>query len=80
MTQKEIFDKISDLLVSQLPVTKEQIKPESKLADELGADSANIMMLVFDVENEFSIQVDNDILETLSTVQDVVNYIEKALQ
>ncbi|MBQ6647138.1 MAG: acyl carrier protein [Clostridia bacterium] len=77
MDYNTVFDKVSDLIVAQLPITKEQIKPESKLIDDLGADSANIMILICDIENEFDVQVDNDMLATVSTVDDIVKYLAK---
>ena len=76
MDQK-IFNKVAELIAQQLPVTIDQIKPESRLVEELGADSANIMILVFDLESEFNIEVDNDMLAKVSTVKDIVDYLEK---
>lgn len=77
MTKTEIFDKVAELLLMQLPIEREQIKLESRLIEDLGADSANIMIFVCDIENEFDIQVDNDMLATVSTVNDIVEYLEK---
>ncbi len=77
MDYNTVFDKVSDLIVAQLPISKEQIKPESKLIQDLGADSANIMILICDIENEFNVQVDNDMLATVSTVDDIVKYLTK---
>ena len=57
MDYNTVFDKVSELIVAQLPISKEQIKPESKLIQDLGADSANIMILICDIENEFNVQV-----------------------
>ena len=79
MTYNEIFDKVAELIVAQLPVTIEQVKPESSLVEDLGADSANVMILVFDLEREFDIQVDNDALAGVHTVDDIVKYLEKAV-
>ena len=79
MTYNENFDKVAELIVSQLPVTIEQVKPESRLVEDLGADSANVMILVFDLEREFDIQVDNDALAGVHTVDDIVKYLEKAV-
>lgn len=79
MTYNEIFDKVAELIVAQLPVTIEQVKPESRLVEDLGADSANVMILVFDLECEFDIQVDNDALAGVHTVDDIVKYLEKAV-
>ena len=77
MDYNTVFDKVSELIVAQLPISKEQIKPESKLIQDLGADSANIMILICDIENEFNVQVDNDMLATVSTVDDIVKYLVK---
>lgn len=77
MDYNTVFEKVSDLIVAQLPISKEQIKPESKLIEDLGADSANIMILICDIENEFDVQVDNDMLATVSTVDDIVKYLAK---
>lgn len=79
MNKQEVFEKVAELIAAQLPVTADQVRPDSKLADELGADSANIMILVFDIESEFNIQVDNDALAQVVTVNDIVDYILQAV-
>lgn len=80
MSYNEIFDKVTELLASQLPVEKAVMKPESKMIEDLGADSANIMILICDVENEFGITVDNDMLTKIVTVDDLVKYLESELK
>ena len=66
MSYNEVFEKIAGLIEMQLPVSKDQIKPESRLVEDLGADSANIMILICDIESEFDIQVENDIVKYLA--------------
>ena len=80
MSYNEIFDKVTELLASQLPVDQAAMKPESRMIDDLGADSANIMILICDVENEFGITVDNDMLTKIVTVDDLVKYLESELK
>ena len=75
MNYSEAFEKVAELLLTQLPVEKADIRPESKLVEDLGADSANIMILVCDIETEFDIQVDNDMLAAVKTVDDIVKYL-----
>lgn len=72
-----MFDKVVDLIVEQLPVAKANITRDSRLLDDLGADSANLMILVMDLENEFDIVVDDDVLGSIKTVGDIVDYLEK---
>ena len=71
-----MFEKIAELIAAQLPVKKDQIKRESRLIEDLGADSANIMILIMDIESEFDLVVDDDMLGEIKTVGDMVDYLE----
>ena len=77
MTKNEIFNKVAELITAQLPVSIDKVKMESRLVEDLGADSANVMILVFDLEQEFGVEVDNDMLASVETVSDIVEYLEK---
>ena len=72
-----VFDKVKEFMLMQLPVSADKITPEARLLEDLGADSANLMMLIMDLENEFNITVEDEALTTIKTVGDVVAYIEK---
>lgn len=72
-----MYDKIAQLIADQLKVDMKDIKPESRLLEDLKADSANVMMLIMDLEAELGIEVDDDVLMRLKTVGDVVGYIEE---
>ena len=76
---KVVFEKVRELIVNQLPVKAADVKPESRLIEDLGADSANLMMLIMDLEGEFDMQVDDDMLPQIKTVGDIVACIEKKL-
>ena len=71
-----MFEKVCALIADQLKIDPKTIKPESRLLEDLNADSANIMMLIMDVESELGIIVDDDALMRLKTVGDVVKYLE----
>lgn len=75
-----VFEKIAQLIADQLKIDPATIKPESRLLEDLQADSANIMMLIMDVESELGILVDDDALMRLKTVGDVVSYLESKQQ
>ena len=70
-------DKVKDIIVEQLGVNKDQVVPEASFIEDLGADSANIMILICDIENEFDVQVENEMLATITTVDDIVKYLAK---
>ena len=72
-----VFEKVKEFILMQLPVKAEQISAEANLIEDLGADSANLMMLIMDLENEYNITVEDDALGSIKTVGDIVDYIEK---
>ena len=72
-----IFEKVCALLVDQLQIDPKDIKMESRLFEDLHADSANVMIMVMDIEEAFNITVDDEILPTVRTVGDIVSYLEK---
>ena len=72
-----IFEKVKEFILLQLPVKPEQVTREARMIEDLGADSANLMMLIMDLENEFDMTVEDDALKSIKTVGDIVEYIEK---
>ena len=74
-----MMEKLVAMVADQLGVNAADVKPESRLKEDLKADSASIMMLVMDVENEFGIEVEDDAIEMVKTVGDMVSYIEKKM-
>ena len=72
-----VFEKVCDMIASQLQVDASTITPESRLVEDLKADSANVMVMILELESEFGIEVEDEVILTLKTVGDVVDYIEK---
>jgi len=72
----KVFDKVKEYVLQQLPVDESKITADARLVDDLGADSANLMMLIMDLEGEFDMTVEDEMLGSIKTVGDIVNYIE----
>ena len=79
MERKEIFEKVVNVLSDKLGVERSSIAESSSLTDDLGADSLDLVDLVMELEEQFGVKIDDSELEKLSTVKDVVDYIEKSL-
>ncbi|WP_448532135.1 acyl carrier protein [Pseudothermotoga sp.] len=77
MDRKEVFAKVTSILSDKLGVKEEQIKETSKLIDDLGADSLDLVDLVMAFEEEFGVKIADDQLQKISTVKDVIDYIVK---
>ena len=72
------FETIKGMIADQLKVNPDDIKPESRLIEDLKADSANIMVMIMDLEDQFGITVEDDQIMKLKTVGDVAAYVAKA--
>ena len=75
-----VFEKVCELLGNQLQIDPKSIKREDRLFEDLHADSANVMILVMDIEQEFDLTVDDNVLPTIHTVGDIVEYLEKTVK
>ena len=76
MSDKSIADRIKEIIVEQLGVNADQIKPEAKFIEDLGADSLDIVELVMALEEEFGTEIPDEEAEKLQTVGDVAKFIE----
>lgn len=72
-----VFEKVRDILCQQLDVEEDDVTMESVLADDLNADSLDLVDLVMSLEDEFDIEVPDSAIEDIKTVGDIVSYIEK---
>lgn len=71
--------KVSELIVEQLGVTEEEIKPEASFIDDLGADSLDIVELVMAMEEEFDIEIPDEDAERIQTIGDATAYLREKL-
>ena len=72
-----VFEKLKKILSEQLEIDEDMITPESDIEDDLGANSLDLVDLVMSIEDEFGIEIPEELVETVHTVGDVVNYIEE---
>ena len=71
------FEKVSEIISKQLSIDKAKIKEETVLAEELGADSLDMVEVIMDLEDEFGISIPDEAIPTLKTIKDLVDYIDK---
>ncbi len=76
MSDKSIEDRVKDIIVDQLGVNADQVNPEAKFIEDLGADSLDTVELVMAFEEEFEIEVPDEEAEKLQSVGDVIKYVE----
>ena len=72
----EEFERVKNVIVDQLSVDAEEVKPEASSVDDLGADSLDVVELIMGLETEFDIEIPDEDAEKISTVGDAVDYIK----
>ncbi len=70
------FDKVREIITRQLGIDPESVQMESRLIDDLKADSLDIVELVMDLEQEFDVEIPDEDLPKVQTVADIVNFLE----
>ena len=77
MTKEEILAKVQEIAAEQLDVDKEKIVLTANIKDDLDADSLDVFEIMNELEDSFDIQLDAD--ESIQTIGDVVDYVQKQL-
>ena len=72
-----MLEKIQEMLAEALNLPIEKVTPDAKIVDDLGADSLDVVELLIQLEEEYGIIIPDEEAETLATVADVANIIEK---
>lgn len=71
-----IFEDVKEILADQLDINPNDIELTSSLADDLGADSLDAIDIVMTIEDQYSIEVPDEVIEAMKTVEDIVGFIE----
>lgn len=71
-----MFDKLADIIVNYVEVKKEDIKPESRFMEDLGFTSFDFMSMLGEIEDELDVEVEQDEVVNIRTVQEAVDYLE----
>jgi acyl carrier protein len=72
-----VEDRIKELIVEQLGVSEEEVVGEASFLDDLGADSLDLVELVMAIEEEFGLEIPDDDVEKMQTIQDAISYVEE---
>ena len=76
MSENPPADRIKKIIVEQLGVNEDQVKPEAKFIEDLGADSLDTVELVMALEEEFETEIPDEDAEKLQSVGDVIKFVE----
>ena len=72
-----VEERVIEIIMEQLDVTREECVPEASFMDDLGADSLDIVELIMAMEENFGVEISDDELTKIRTIQEVVDFIKK---
>lgn len=73
---EELFKRVQKILSKQLLIDEEKVTPDSRIMEDLGADSLDIVELIMELEEAFSIEIADEDAQKIFTVREIVEYIE----
>ncbi|MCA1927913.1 MAG: acyl carrier protein [Calditerrivibrio sp.] len=73
----DVAEKVKKIIAEQLNIDEAQVKPEASFIDDLGADSLDTVELIMALEEEFDIEIPDDVAEKIKTVGDAIEQISK---
>jgi len=76
MAEGTTFEQVATLIVERFGVKESSVTPEMAFTTDLGADSLDVVELVMELEDNFGIQISDDDVEDITTVADIVKYID----
>ena len=74
-----MFEKVKAILADQLNVKTDKVKLESKIVEDLGADSLDVVEMLMSVEDKFNVSVSDEEAVNLKTVKDIVDLLESKI-
>jgi len=74
----DIAERVKKIVIEHLGVEEDKVVDSASFVDDLGADSLDTVELVMAFEEEFSIEIPDDVAEKISTIKDAIEHIEKS--
>ncbi len=71
-----MLERMKPIIAEQLSVEEDAVKAEANFKEDLGADSLDLFELVMALEEEFGVEIPSEDLESIVTVNDVINYLQ----
>ncbi|MBQ3933936.1 MAG: acyl carrier protein [Elusimicrobiaceae bacterium] len=76
MDAKSVEERVKNIIVEQLRVEPEQVKPEAQFVNDLGADSLDTVELIMALEEEFGVEIPDEQAEKIKTVGEAIEHIK----
>lgn len=79
MKKEDVLKRINTIVISQLSVDALKVHPHANFTEDLGADSLDIVELILSLEEEFGIEIPDEVASDISTIEEAATIISKKL-
>lgn len=70
------IEKVKEIIANQLSVNVEKVTEKTNIAEELGADSLDLVEILMSLEDEFGLSIPDEVIPQIKTVKDIADFID----
>ncbi len=72
-----VFDKIKEIIIDELGIDESKVTMDARFKEDLGADSLDAVEIIMQIEEEFGVEINEDVISNMQVLGDIVKYIEE---
>ena len=72
-----VFEKIKEIIIDELGIDESKVTMDARFKEDLGADSLDAVEIIMQVEEEFGVEITEDVIQNMTVIGDIVKYIEE---
>ena len=72
-----VFEKIKEIIIDELGIDESKITMDARFREDLGADSLDAVEIIMQIEEEFGVEINEDVIQDMKVIGDIVKYIEE---
>jgi acyl carrier protein len=74
---KMVFEKIKEIIIDELGIDESKITMDARFREDLGADSLDAVEIIMQIEEEFGVEINEEVIQDMKVIGDIVKYIEE---
>ena len=72
-----VFEKIKEIIIDELGIDESKVTMDARFREDLGADSLDAVEIIMQIEEEFGVEINEDVIQNMKVLGDIVKYIEE---
>ncbi|MBP5445024.1 MAG: acyl carrier protein [Acholeplasmatales bacterium] len=72
-----VFEKIKEIIIDELGIDESKVTMDARFREDLGADSLDAVEIIMQIEEEFGVEINEDVIQNMKVIGDIVKYIEE---